>query len=115
MDDRNMKKRLRSFGVFAFLEKARAAMTNLEAAHPEQNVLGDVGGVIRNSLEMPGGEHKMKIRSGKGGIASHAGKKRFKNRVAIAVHDIVAFKHLGGEIHILVDQCAEALGDHGAN
>ncbi len=90
-------------------------MADFEAANPEQDIFGDVGGVVGDAFEMAGGEDVVEIGSGERRIRGHAREQRFENLVTILVHDIIAFEHLGGQIHVLVDKSAETFGNHGAD
>src|SRR4029077_6569030 len=51
-----------------------AAVTHFEATNPEQNVFGDVGGVIRDAFEVARGQDEVQVRSGERGILAHAQK-----------------------------------------
>ena len=92
-----------------------AAVADFEAANPEENVFGDIGGVVGDAFEMTGSEYEVEIGSGEAGIFGHSGKQGFEDFVAILVHEVVAFEDLRGELDILIDESPEALGDHGAD
>ena len=73
-----------------------AAVADFQAAHPEENVLGDIGGVVGDAFEMAGGENVVEIGRRQRGVFGHAGEQGFENLIAILVNDIVAFEHLCG-------------------
>ena len=68
----------------------RATVADFQAADPEQNVFGDIGGVVGDAFQVTGGEDVVEIGSGEGGIGGHASEQGFENLVAILVNDIVA-------------------------
>jgi hypothetical protein len=45
--------------VHFFQLESRAPMPYVQATHPENNVLGDICGMIRYALEIPGRQHEL--------------------------------------------------------
>src|ERR1700690_2112878 len=90
-------------------------MTNVQAAHPENNVFGNVGGVIGDALQVAGGEDELHAGTNEDDILSHVLQEIFENAVAILVDNIIAFEHLRGHVGIAKDQSAQAAADHGTN
>ena len=93
----------------------RASVTHVESANPENNVLGDVGGVIRDALQIARGQNELKLRRGLAGIFGHPREKMFEDLIAIAVHHIVRLKHLSGQDNIAENQCPQAAPQHSAD
>src|SRR5580698_6864437 len=119
-----MKNRLNGSGLCAAgrrfhfvprdLHLLRTAVTHLKSAHPEQNVFGNVCRVIRDPLKVARSEHVMQIRRGVRRIIGNSREQLFEYLVAELIHHVVAFEHLRREVHVLVDQRAEALRYHRA-
>src|ERR1700690_670155 len=51
----------------------RTSVTDFEATDPEEDVFGDVGGMVGNAFEMARSQDEMEIWSGQCGILGHAG------------------------------------------
>src|SRR5580658_3945286 len=89
-----------------------ATVANIPSAKPEQNVLGNIGGMIGNAFQVPGGEYQMENRVHAMGILGHICEQALEDPVAVGVDDIIALEDFGSEVHIAEDEGAETLADH---
>src|ERR1700675_3294897 len=90
-------------------------MTDIKPADPEDDVLGNVGGVVGDALEMPGGENELHSRTDERGLLRHALHELVEDAVAVLIDDVVTLKDLTGHFDVTKDYRAEALADHGAD
>ncbi len=90
-------------------------MPNIEAAHPEDDVFGDIRGVIRDALQMARGQHELHSGSDERNILGHAEQQVLEDAVAVLVHNVVALQNLRGKFGIAKDERAQAAADHRAN
>src|SRR5947209_8576625 len=90
-------------------------MTHIQPTHPENDVFSDVGGVVSDALEMPGGEDELQARADEGGLPGHASKQIFEDAVSVLVDDVVTLEDLGSHFDIAENERAEALADHRAH
>src|SRR5260370_23895992 len=92
-----------------------AAVADVEAADPVNDVLGYVGSVVRDAFEVARGKNELHARSHESGLLSHVLKQLFEKALSILIDDIIAFENLGGHFYVTENECAKALADHGAN
>src|ERR1700730_13265040 len=90
-------------------------MAYVEAAHPENDVLRDVGGMVGDALEVSRGENELHARTDQCCLLGHGGEQILEDAIAVLVHHVVAFEDLRGHFDIAKDERAEALADHRAN
>src|SRR5271154_3111089 len=95
-DERKMKNALHSSGCGLILRLSlhllRPAVAHFQATHPEENILGDIRGVVRDSLEVAGSQDKMEVRSSERRILRHSHQQRFEDLIAILVHHVIALE-----------------------
>src|SRR5690348_15504782 len=90
-------------------------MTHIEAADPENDVFGNVGGMIGDALKMSGGQDELHPRTHESGLLGHSFQQLIEDSVSILIHDIVTLKDLPSQFYIAKDKGAKALADHGLN
>ncbi|HEX9507155.1 MAG TPA: hypothetical protein VF947_02045, partial [Myxococcales bacterium] len=90
-------------------------MADVEAADPKDDVLGDVGGVVRDAFEVARGKNELQARAHQRGLLSHVLEQLFENAIAVLIDDIVASENLCGHLEVAENERAEALADHGAH
>ena len=90
-------------------------MTHIQTAHPENNVLGNVGGVVRDSFQVARGKNELHARANQREVLSHVLEQIFKDAIAVLIDHIIAFQNLRGQVDVLEDQRAQAAADHGTN
>src|SRR5437879_9263538 len=62
-----------------------AAMPNIEAANPENDVFGNVRGVVGDTFQVTRGQDKLQTGTDRLRLASHAPKLAFKDTIAVFV------------------------------
>ena len=67
-------------------------MTHIEAAHPENNVLGNVGGMVGDAFQMTRGENELHARTHESRILRHVLQKILEDLIAVLIDDIIAFE-----------------------
>src|SRR5205823_5122485 len=72
------------------------SVTNIETTDPEDDVLGNVGGVVGDAFKVAGGKNELEARAHQRGLFGHVQEELFKNAIAVLIDDIVAFEHLRG-------------------
>ena len=65
-------------------------MSNIQASDPEDDVFGDVRGVVGNALEMPRGENELHSWADQSGLLRHALHELVENAVAVLIDDVIA-------------------------
>src|ERR1700687_5347300 len=92
--------------IHLFHVEPRASVTHVQTAHPKNDVLRDVGGMIRNALQISRRQHELQVRRRLRGFPDHSSEQVLKNLVAVAVYHIVRLQDLAGEYYISKDQRA---------
>src|ERR1700688_503562 len=90
-------------------------MAHVEGAHPENDVFGDVGGMVGDALEGSRGENELHARTDQCCLLGHGREQILEDAIAVLVHHVVAFEDLRGHFDVAKDERAEALADHRAN
>src|SRR5690348_15346284 len=90
-------------------------MTDIEATDPENNVFGNVGGVVGDAFEVTRGEDELQARADRAWFTGHTQKLALKDAIAVLIHDVVAFQDCGGHLDIAENERSEALADHAAH
>ena len=67
-------------------------MANVQPAHPENDVLGDICGVIGDALEVPRGQHKLHAWTDETRLLGHVLQQALEDAVAILIDDVIAFQ-----------------------
>src|SRR5258708_2816130 len=76
------------------------------------DVLGDVGGVVADALEIFGDEDQFEGGKDDAGIAHHVAEQFTENLIAVVVHLIVGGEDSLGELHIAADDGVEGVANH---
>src|SRR6266851_5519968 len=76
------------------------------------DVLGDVGGVVADALEVFGDEDEFERGKDDAGITHHVGEQFTENLVAIVVHPIVGGEDSLGEFDVAADDGVEGVANH---
>src|SRR5204862_4620233 len=76
------------------------------------DVLGDVGGVVADALEIFGDEDQFEGGKDDAGIAHHVGEQFTENLIAVVVHLIVGGKDALCKLHVAADDSGEGVADH---
>src|SRR6266403_2005430 len=76
------------------------------------DVLGDVGGVIADALEVFGDEDQFEGGKDHAGIAHHVGKQFAENLVAVVVHAVVRGEDFLREVDVAANDGVESVADH---
>src|ERR1700747_2591626 len=84
-------------------------MAHVKVAHPENDVLGNVRGVIGETLQIAAGKHELKIWCDIAGRLPHAFQEALKDFIAVAIDEIVAFQDFAGQDYVFENQPAQAL------
>jgi hypothetical protein len=87
-------------------------VADVAAGDEVNHVLGDVGGVVADALEIFCDEDQLKGREYDGGIFHHVGEEFAEELIAEAVHLIVALKDALREVLIGANQCVKAVANH---
>src|ERR1019366_7272772 len=66
-------------------DESRASMPHIQTAHPKDNVLGDVGGVVRDALEISRRQHELHVRRRVRWFRDHSREQMLENLVSITV------------------------------
>src|SRR5690349_11606747 len=90
-------------------------MADIEATDPENNVFGNIGGVVGDAFEMTRSQDELQARANRTGLAGHPQKLTLKDAIAVLIHDVVAFQDRGGHLDIAENERAKALADHAAH
>jgi len=90
-------------------------VTDIESTHPENDVFGNVGGVVGDAFEMASSQDELQVGGHARDVLGHALEQIFKDTVAILIDNIVAFQDLRGQLRVAKDQCTQAAADHGAH
>src|SRR6202171_4502407 len=91
------------------------AVADVETTDPKNDVLGNVGGVVRDAFEVTRGKNELKARAHERGLLSHVLEQLFENAIAVLIDDIVTFENLRGHLDVAENERAETLADHGAH
>ena len=91
----------------------REFVTNVGAADPEDDVFGDVGGVVADALEIAGDDQGVEGLGGELGFFLDEGGERVEGSVVHVVDLIVEFEDGAGEVGIAFDEGLEGFADHG--
>src|SRR5260370_8369208 len=108
-------KRRIGLAVLLGVESERTAGADVETADPEDDVLGNIGGVVRDAFEVARGKYELKARTHERGLLSHVLEQPFENAIAVLIDDIVTFENLRGHLDVAENERAETLADHGAH
>src|SRR5882672_11739425 len=84
------------------------AVADVEAADPENDVFGDVGGVVGDAFEMARGQDELEAGAHERGLLGHALKKMLENAVAVLIDHVVAFENLRGHFDVAKNESTEA-------
>src|SRR5207245_8343086 len=87
----------------------------IEGPDLENDVFGNVGGVVGDAFEVTRGEDELQARADRARFAGHTQKLALKNAIAVLIHDVVALQDCGGHLDIAENEGAEALADHAAH
>src|SRR3974390_2432441 len=90
-------------------------MTHIESAHPENDVFGNIRGMVGDSFEVPGRQHKLHSGTHERHILRHVLQYVFKDPVAVLIHNVVAFENLCGHFRVPKNHRSEAAADHGSH
>src|SRR6266481_691954 len=96
-------------------DSVTTAVANVETTNPKDDVLGNVGGVVRDAFEVARGKNELKARAHERGPFCHVLQQVFENAIAISIDDIVTFENLRGHLDVAENERAEAFGDHGTH
>ena len=91
------------------------SVTDIETTDPEDDVLGNVGGVVGDAFEVAGGKNELEARAHQRGLFGHVQEELFENAIAVLIDDIIAFEHLRGHLGVAENERTETLADHGAH
>src|SRR6266566_483021 len=86
-------------------------MPNIEAANPENDVFGNVRGVVGDTFQVTRGQDKLQTGTDRLRLASHAPKLAFKDTIAVFVDNVVALEHFASHFDVAGNERAEALAD----
>ncbi len=76
------------------------------------DVLGDVGGVVADALEVFGDEDQFESGKDHAGIAHHVGKQFAENLVAVVVHAVIGGEDFLREVDVTANDGVESVADH---
>src|SRR3990172_11428881 len=89
-----------------------AGVADVVAGDDVNYVLGDIGGMVGDALQIFGHQDQLEGLKDHGGITHHVAQQLAEDLVAQAVHLVVANQHRTGQLDVAVDQCVEAVADH---
>ena len=92
---------------------AWAGVSDVEATHPEDNVFGDIRGVITDTLEVARDDEGIEGLRGELGLLSDQVRESVKGVVVHLVDLVVEEENGAGELDISVDEGLKRLADHG--
>src|SRR5256884_3934057 len=87
-------------------------MADILALDEIDDVLGDVGGVVTDALEVLGDEDQFESGKDDAGITHHVGEQFTENLVAVVVHLIVGGQDALGQFHVAADHGIESIANH---
>src|SRR5258708_15659230 len=87
-------------------------VANVQATDPEDDVFGDIRGMVGDTLQMARGQNELQTWTDQRGLPAHAFKQFFENLVTVLIHDVVALKNLGGRDGVPKDERPETFADH---
>src|SRR5580700_3925999 len=90
-------------------------MADIQPADPEDDVLGNVSGVVGDALEVSSSENELHSWADQSGLLCHILHELVEDAVAVLIDDIVALQDLTGHFDVAKNEGAEALADHGAD
>ena len=88
-------------------------MADVGAAHPEDDVFGDVGGVVAYALEVAGDDERVERLRSQLGLVLDEGAERGEGCVVHLVDLIVELEDGFGELGVGFDEGLEGFADHG--
>src|SRR5579884_2702725 len=88
-------------------------MANVDAFHEKQNILGDIGGVVRNAFEVP--SHKDQVQGGGNPlrVLFHEANHFVVDSVSQIVHGVIGDQHASSQVRILLHKGIQRFPDHG--
>src|SRR5437870_11195049 len=82
-------------------------MPNIEAANPENDVFGNVRGVVGDTFQVTRGQDKLQTGTDRLRLASHAPKLAFKDTIAVFVDNVVALEHFASHFDVAGNERSE--------
>src|SRR5260370_26397309 len=96
----------------AGLAAVDGGMADVLALHEVDDVLGDVGGVVANALEVFCHQDQLEGGENHAGITHHVSEQLAENLVAVVVHFIVAGENLLRDLDIAADDGVQSVAHH---
>ena len=78
----------------------------------EDHVLGDVGRVVGDPLQVPADQDEAERALDRPGVGHHVGEELAEHLVLELVHLVVALEHVAGVLGVLLDERVERVADH---